>query len=222
MTPQNEVELGTGENRFFYKPQSIDLEINWVIQGLRKHKRILQLFVSLREEVENNILLGNYIAAESLLDNSLRTIGYTVWHYEMKLTIAGIQDNLSKGINIISGFNSKHQNLKRGFVPIVLSKLFSRSQRSVAPYEYDSELYSRYKKNRTEFQTDRYSYFLFRLNYYQNYDIEDLSVTLIMESLNSVIDRYILMSYVLRSYLIKNYDKKEIVSHFASNLYRII
>lgn len=221
MTPKNEVELGTGQNRFFYKPQSIDLEINWVIQGLRKYKKILKLFISLREEVENNILLGNYSAAESLLDNSLRTIGYTVWYYEMKLTIAGLQDDLSKGINIISGFNSKHQKLKRGFVPIVLSKLFSRSQRSVAPYEYDSELYSRYKKNRTEFQTDRYSYYLFRLNYYQNYNIEDLSVTLIMESLNSVIDRYILMSYVLRSYLIKYYDKKEIVSHFASNLYRM-
>ena len=221
MTPKNEEELGTGENRFFYKPQSIDLEINWVIQGLRKYKKILQLFVSLREEVENNVLLGNYSTAESLLDNSLETIGYTVWYYEMKLTIAGLQDDLSKGINIISRFNSKHQNLKRGFVPIVLSKLFSRSQRSVPPYEYDTELYSRYKKNRTEFQTDRYSYYLFRLNYYQNYNIEDLSVTMIMESLNSVIDRYILMSYVLRSYIIKNYEDKENVSHFAYNLYRM-
>ena len=125
----------------------------------------MQLFVSLREEVEKNILLGNYSTAEALLDNSLQTIGYTVWYYEMKLTIAGLQDDLTKGINIISGFNSKHQKLKRGIVPIVLSKIFSRSQRSVPPYEYDTELYSRYKKNRTEFQTDRYSYYLFRLNY---------------------------------------------------------
>lgn len=68
------------------------------------------------------------------------------------------------------------------------------------------------KKNRTEFQNDRYNYYLFRLNYYQNYDIDDLSVTLMMESLNSVVDRYVLMNYVFRSYIIKSDESKEIVS----------
>ena len=42
-----------------------------------------------------------------------------------------------------------------------------------------------------------------------------------MESLNSVVDRYILMNYVLKSYVIKNAANKELVSNYASSLYHI-
>lgn len=212
-------DLGTGWNRYFFKPKSLDVEINWVLQCLKKHRSILRQFVSLRDKVEKCILLGDYSQAELLLEGSLNSIGYTVWYYEMRLTIAGLQDDLSKSIGIVSNFNTIHKDLKRGFVPIVLSKIFSRSQRSVTPYEYDADLYSRYKKNRTEFQNDRYNYYLFRLNYYQNYNIDDLSVTLMMESLNSVVDRYVLMNYVLRSYIIKDNESKERVSSYATSLY---
>lgn len=219
--PKQIEDLGTGWNRYFYKPQSINIEINWVLQCLKKHKNILSQFVSIREQVERNILLGEYSQAELLLQESLNKIGYTVWYYEMRLTIAGLQDNLSKSIGIVSKFNTIHKELKRGIVPIVLSNILSRSLHSVPAYEYDTDLYSRYKKNRTEFQNDRYNYYLFRLNYYQNYDIDDLSVTLMMESLNSVVDRYILMNYVLKSYIIKDIENKNVVSNFAMQLYNI-
>ena len=172
MLPKKIEDLGTGMNRYFFKPQSLDIEINWVLQCFKKHKGILRQFVSLRDKVETNILLGDYSQAELLLEQSLESIGYTVWYYEMRLTIAGLQNNLSKSIEIVSNFNTIHRNLKCGFVPIILSSIFSRSQRTVAPYEYDADLYSRYKKNRTEFQNDRYNYYLFRLNYYQNYNID--------------------------------------------------
>ena len=221
MIPKRVVELGTGWNRYFYKPQSLDIEINWVLQCLKKHTQTLRQFVLLRDNVERFILIGEYSKAELLLEESLKSIGYTVWYYEMRLTIAGLQNNLSKGIEIVSEFNTIHKDLNRGFVPIVLSYFFSRSQRTIPSYEYDTQLYSRYKKNKTEFQNDRYNYYLFRLNYYQNYRIDDLSVTLIMESLNSVVDRYILMNYVLKSYLIKDADSKETVCNFAKILYRI-
>lgn len=221
MIPKHVEDLGTGWNRFFYKPQSVDVEINWVLQCLKKHESTLRKFVLLRDKVEKYILIGEYLNAEEVLEESLKTIGYTVWYYEMKLTIAGLQDNLSKSIEIVSNFNTIHKDIKRGIVPILLSNILSRSQRSVPSYEYDTELYSRYKKNRTEFQNDRYNYYLFRLNYYQNYNIDDLSVTLMMESLNSVVDRYILMNYVLRSYIIKDIKSRETISDFASILYSI-
>lgn len=221
MIPKRIEELGTGWNRYFFKPQSVDIEINWVLQCLKKHENILRQFVLLRDNIEKHILLGEYSQAELLLEESLKSLGYTVWYYEMRLTIAGLQDDLSKAIGIVSNFNTIHKDLKRGIVPIVLSNLLSRSQRSVPSYGYDTELYSRYKKNRTEFQNDRYNYYLFRLNYYQNYNVDDLSVTLMMESLNSVIDRYVLMNYVLRSYFIKDVKNKDAVNGFATMLYHI-
>lgn len=219
--PKRIEELGTGWNRYFYKPQSVEVEINWTIQCFKKYKHILIQFVSLRDKIEKSILLGEFSQAELLLEESLKSIGYTVWYYEMRLTIAGLQNDLSKAIGIVSKFNAIHKEVKRGIVPIILSNILSRSQRSVSSYEYDTELYSRYKKNRTEFQNDRYNYYLFRLNYYQNYNIDDLSVALMMESLNSVIDRYILMNYILRSYIIKDVKNKDIVNNFATVLYNI-
>ncbi len=221
MVPERIEELGTGWNRYFYKPQSVEVEINWALQSFKKHKNILRRFVSLRDKIEKDILLGEYSQAELLLEESVKSIGYTVWYYEMRLTIAGLQNDLSKAIGIVSNFNTIHRDLKRGIVPIILSNILSRSQRSVPSYEYDTELYSRYKKNRTEFQNDRYNYYLFRLNYYQNYNIDDLSVALMMESLNSVIDRYILMNHILRSYIIKDIKNKEVVNNFALALYSI-
>lgn len=221
MVPKRLEDLGTGWNRYFYKPKSIDIEINWMLQCFKKHKNILIQFVYLRDEVEKNILLGEYSQAELLLEESLKNVGYSVWYYEMRLIIAGLQNDLPKSIRIVSECNETYRKLKRGFVPLVLSSILSRSQRTVPPYEYDVELYSRYKKNRTEFQNDRYNYYLFRLNYYQNYDIDDISITLIMESMNSVIDRYVLMCYVLRSYMIKEGKNKKNISNFAASLYRI-
>ena len=221
MIPKKIEDLGTGWNRYFFKPQSVDIEINWVLQCLKKHNKMLKQYVYLRDKVETYILLGNYSQAELLLEESINTIGYTVWYFEMRLTIAGLQDDLSKSIEIVSNFNSIHKELKRGFVPILLSKIFSRSQRTIPPYEYDTELYSLYKKNRTEFQNDRNKYYLFRLNYYQNYNIDNLSVAVMMESLNSIVDRYILMNYVLKSYIINNKKNKEIVSNYATTLYNI-
>ena len=120
--PKKIEDLGTGWNHYLYKPKSVDIEINWVLQCLKKHKGILRQFVPLRDKVEKSILLGDYSQAELLLEESLNSIGYTVWYYEMRLTIAGLQDDLSKCIGIVSNFNTIHKDLKRGFVPIVFDK----------------------------------------------------------------------------------------------------
>ena len=219
--PKTIEELGVGGNCYFFKPESLDHEIDWVLHELKSHKEQLSHFVQIRNEVERCILIGDYVTAENALNNSLKQIGYSVWYYEMKLTIAGYQDNLEKCIRIVSDVNQSKKEDKIGFVTAILSSLFNRSQRKIAAYEYDSALYSRYKKNRTEFQNDRYNYYLFRLNYYQHFDIDDLSVTLIMEGLNSIIDRYILLLHVLRSYYIKEPQKKVVVINFAKRLYKI-
>ena len=106
MLPKRIEDLGTGMNRYFFKPQSLDIEINWVLQCFKKHKGILRQFISLRDKVEKYIIHGDYSQAELLLEQSLESIGYTVWYYEMRLTIAGLQNDLSKSIGIVSNFGS--------------------------------------------------------------------------------------------------------------------
>lgn len=213
--------LGNGANCYFFKPISLDYEIGWVMTGLRRYKKQLQEFVQLRDAVERHILLGEYAEAHTLLDESLKKIGYTVWYYEMKLVIYGYQDNLNAVLTTLSNVNKEKKNDKVGIVSELLNCLANRSIRNSSAIEYDINLVSRYKRNRNDFQNDRYNYFLFRLNYYQHYDIDDLSVTLIMESLNSAIDRYNLLLYVLRSYLIKEPEHLSSILRFAGKLYRM-
>lgn len=213
--------LGNGDNSFFFKPESLDNEINWVITGLRRYAAQLTDYVKMRSEVERHIMLGNYDDALAILDASLKKIGHTVWYYEMRLLIYGYQENLDKCCMLLTTVNQEKKKDKVGFISELLTFLCNRSLGNFSPFEYDSLLYSRYKKNRTEFQNDRYNYFLFRLNYYQHYDIDDLSVTLIMESLNSAVDRYTLLLYVLRSYMIQETASASVIVRFARRLYRL-
>lgn len=219
--PKDIRELGSGSNCYLFKPESLDNEINWLLLSLRKYKTELQNFVKTRQDVERAILLGQYDDASRMLEKIVKEIGHSVWYYEMKCVIYGAQDRFERIYELATFINKEKKDQKNGFVPYLISDLGNRSMHDVSAYEYDSSLYSRYKGARTEFQSDRYNYFLFRLNYYQHYDITSLSEVLIMESLNSIADRYSILLYVLRSYLIQQPDKVSLIHRYALKMFAI-
>ncbi len=216
--PETIEELGTGKNCYFFKPVSVENEINWAIQCLKPYKNLIAAYIQVRDEVEALILKGEFEAADRLLDLSINDFGHSVWYYEMKLTIAGYQEKIDRALELLTEVNTKKKNDTVGFVRSLLYTIFNRSQKKVSALEFDSVLYSKYKRNRTDFQNDRFNYFLFRLNYYQHYDIEDLSVIMIMENLNSFIDRYNTLIFLLRSYSLSN---QYVSSKFGLKLYGI-
>lgn len=219
--PQTVQELGEGENKWLYEPTPLDNEIKWALYGLQQYSKELRDFIGVRDQVERNILLGNFYEAENLLELSVRKFGYSVWYYEMKMTIAGFHDDLKKLFSIISNVNQAKHEQKGGIVQLILSDLLNRSQHSMNPLEYDNFTYARYKSTRTDLQSDSYSYFLFRLNYYQHSDVEGMASMLPIENLNSAIDRYSLMLYVLRSYYANDEKGHQKVIHYAKQLYKI-
>ena len=219
--PKNIRQLGSGNNCYLFKPESIDNEINWLLLSLRKYKTELLYFVKSRQEVERAILLGQYDVANRMLEDTIKHIGHSIWYYEMKCVIYGAQDRFERIYELATYINKEKKDQKNGFVPYIISDLGNRSMHDVSAYEYDSSLYSRYKGARTEFQSDRYNYFLFRLNYYQHYDITSLSEVLIMESLNSISDRYCILLYILRSYLILQPNKASLIHRYAQKMFAI-
>jgi len=219
--PRTIAELGNGDNSYFFLPKSLDEEIRWVIAGLRPLRQQLRQFIMLRDEVEGHILLGNKHEAQQLLDASLKEFGYSIWYYEMRLTLAGSTGDYATMLTLIDEVNQANQGKRIGIVPQLMYYLYKRSTHNLSPYEYDNALYSRYKSTRTLFQNDRYSYFLFRLNYYQYYNLDCLSAALIMESVNSSIDRYILLLHVLRSYYIQQPEQRQSVQDFVRQLYNL-
>lgn len=217
--PDKMADLGNGDNSLFFEPESLEREVSWVVMGLRPFREKLVKFIALRDEVERHILLGNYNDANQLLEESIKQFGYSIWYYEMRLTIYGCQDRIEDSFSLLTSVNEAYKEANRkDIVPIILQDLCNRSI-SRSPLQYDNLLVSHFKRNRTN--GNRFDYYLFRLNYYQYYDLDNLSEMIEMDHMNSAIDRYVILLYVLRSWYINKEKQRKKVLHFAKQLYYI-
>lgn len=219
LCPSEVADLGNGDNSYFFEPESLEREFSWVLMGLRRYKKQLRSFVCLRDQVERHIMLGNYQDAYQLLQDSIKQFGYSVWYYEMRLTIAGYQDRIEDSFSLLTTVNEAFKKADRmDIVPIILQDLCNRSI-SRSPLQFDNLLLSHFKRNRTD--GNRFDYFLFRLNYYQYYNLENLSEMIEMDHMNSALDRYTTLLYVLRSWYINKEKQRDKVLHYAKQLYNI-
>lgn len=222
--PMGEAELGNGDNCYFFKPESLEREISWTILGLRRYKKQLSEFVSLRDHVERHILLGNYYEAKELLEECANRFGYSVWYYEMRLTISGYQGRFDECYALLTKVNEAYNKADRHhIVPILVQNLGNRSL-SKTPLRYDNMLVSHFKRNQE--QGSRLDYYLFRLNYYQYHDMDCLSEVVEMEHIHSAIDRYTMLLYVLRSCYSSQQEEiraecQSLALRFARQLYQI-
>lgn len=217
--PKEMIELGNGDNCFFFKPESLEREISWTIFGLKPLKDQLIEYIALRDQVERLILLGDYSAANELLEHCIKQFGYSVWYYEMRLTIAGAQQDIEDAISLLSDVNEAYQKGNAlGIVPILLQNLYNRSF-SNTPLRFDNLVMSTFKRNRDH--SNRLDYYLFRLNYYQYTNLSNLSEVVEMEHIQSAIDRYNVLLYVLRTCYINQEDKRKSVLNYAKQLYGI-
>ncbi|MCR5818866.1 MAG: hypothetical protein K6F89_07210 [Prevotella sp.] len=217
--PKEVKQLGNGDNSFFFKPQSLEREFNWTILGLRPYKKLLAEFVALRDSVERHILLGNYDDAKALLEESVRKFGYSVWYYEMRLTIAGYQDKVAECYALYTQVNEAYKEVKGlGIVSILVQNLGNRSL-SKTPMHYDNVLVTHFKRNQDP--GSRLDYYLFRLNYYQYYNLDCLAEVVEMEHIQSAIDRYTILLYVLRSFYAAKPEQRPQALRFAHQLYKL-
>lgn len=217
--PKEIAALGNGENSYYFKPESLEHEASWSVFGLRRYRKQIRDFVILRDQVEKHILLGNYEAAGQFLEQSVKQFGYSVWYYEMRLTISGIQGRVDECYNMCSQVNEEYKKAARlHIVPILIQNLGNRSL-SKTPLRYDNIVVSTFKRNQDK--GSRLDYYLFRLNYYQYYNLDCLAEVVEMEDIQSAIDRYTMLLYVFRSCYITKPDQRGMLLKLAQQLYRI-
>lgn len=216
--PKSIEELGDG-NGYFFKPESLINEINWIYIQISKNKHKLQLYVIKRNAIERLILLAKYDEAMTLLEESVKELGYSIWYFETKMLIYSYSGKEESIYRMISEINEKKKNTKTGFVPFLLHYLFKRCSKTCSAFNYDAELASKFKMNRNDFQKERFNYYLFRLNFYKHCDIKDLSATLIMEATNSLIDRYNLLAFILKESFSSTVETRQIFANIAARIY---
>lgn len=220
MSPKEISQLGNGENCYFFEPKSLEREVSWSIMGLKPFAAKLREFVTLRDQVERHILLGNYPDAKTLLEQSIKSFGYSVWYYEMRLIIAGCQRNIEEGIALLTNVNEIYNKKEDvlGIVPILLQNLYNRSFTNT-PLRYDNMVVSTFKRNRDK--SNRFDYYLFRLNYYQYDDLSNLSEVVNIEQFHAAIDRYTMLLYVLRSCYVHQPEKRKAVQRYVQQIYAL-
>ena len=219
MVPMNINELGK-ERQYFYKPSSLKNEINWIILGIKKNVDVVQKFIQYKIKFEHQVLLGEYEKALETLDNSEKEIGVSIWLYESKFIVYEMMGAQDKAIYLISHINESKQKNDNGYVTQLLYYLWNRAKKDLSAIKYDEDLFNKFRRNRTDFQTDSYNYHLFRLNFYVHYDIEDTAIPLVMEATNSIVDRYLVLIQVLQSNFVKGENIKDILSR-SKYLYKL-
>lgn len=214
-------ELGEG-NSFFFKSEDILCDFEWLYLQVSKYKAEISDYVTIRDSIEKSILLGTYNDALDKLEIIHKKYGVSVWYYEMKLLIYSYSDKEDKSLELLTEINLVKKNAKHGFVTFLLSYLYKRCSKDYSAFAYDSELENKFKLNRTEFQKDRYSYYLFRLNFYKSYKTQDMSPVLIMEATNSLIDRYNIFLNLVKAYFTNSKDEqsRRLASAISTKFYR--
>ena len=219
--PKTVSELGEG-NSYFFKSENILSDFDWLYIQISKNSSALSEFVNLRTQIEKDILLGHYDIALMTLDRIKSRLGLSIWYYEMKLLIYSYSNKEKESLELLTSINKEKENSKHGFVTFLLSYLYKRCSKTYSAFAFDSELENKFRLNRTEFQKDRYSYYLFRLNFYKSHQIQDFSPILIMEATNSLIDRYNIFINLIKTLFANSQtdEEKKIYSSYAVKFYR--
>lgn len=196
--PMTEQDLGFCPSAF-YRPESLFNEIRWITFQVLRSKNLIKKYIYYRDSIERSILLGNYADTLNSLEECRQQIGYSIWYYEMKLLVYGFMDDSEQMLKLISDVNKIHKEEKRGYVTLLLHFLHKRSMKKLSALDFDMELSAIFKRNSKTYLKDRDNYFLFRLNFYNNYSMAELPSMLLFESPNSLVDRYRLLVLIIKS-----------------------
>ena len=220
MFPRSYGELGVC-NPYFIKPESIENEIGWVIHQIRKYEKAIQQFSTTRESVEKKVLLGYYHDALVEIQQFQNENGVSIWCIEMTLVIFYLQDKTKKVLDFITDVNNNQKKNKTGFVPYLSYMLYKRSNPKLSAYDFDTELASFSKRNRGAFLTDRYNFFEFKLNYYNNIENGNFLSVLLMDSTNALIDRYDSLVKIIIALFVSGKSDRRGLSLVAKKIYQI-
>ncbi|KGO85900.1 hypothetical protein Q765_13790 [Flavobacterium rivuli WB 3.3-2 = DSM 21788] len=212
--PQLLEDLGKGE--MLFKPLSLENEFKWTFISIRKFSKKISLFLVLKNNFENYFLLGDYMSAEKTLETILVETGYSIWYIEAKFLLLEYQNKSEEQKQFLSKINETNKNL---FVGTLAHFLSFRTERNLSAYKYDYDIKSLFNLKRNDEEYDVRNYYSFRLNYFENFNIDNFSTIVVFENCNSLIDRYLTTRDIIKVLFLKK-EWNQFASAKALYLYR--
>lgn len=196
----------------FVRPKSLNSEILWFCSYFNHYKEIIRWFLIQKESFEKKLLLGLFSECFAILSNVKEKIGVSLWYYESMFLLYEYWDKRKEGILLMSNCLDSTCNKDVNHLQALVYRLHQRATINISPYKFDEDLDSLYKQNKTLLHEDYYKYVLFRLNFFNNIDQQELSFNLMFESLSALIDRYLMVINTLKSAAVTNCLDKDLQS----------
>lgn len=184
-----------GKSDVLFKPESIENEIKWLLLSIKKYSSELSLFLILKQEFENNFLLGNYEKAKSNLDVILKSTGYSLWYLEAKFLLLEYLNESEEQKIFLSEI---YETNKNGLIGTLAHFLSQRTERNLSAYKFDYDISNLFKLNKNKDENEGRERYRYRLNFFENYNLADYSYIVLFENKNSIVDRYLILISVLK------------------------
>jgi hypothetical protein len=204
--PRSITELGDSKVLYGDKSDAFEKEVNWALLVIRKYNEKIQFFIDKKEEYEKALIVGDYIKANSYLDEIERDVCFSLWGIEQRFILIEIEKGLKENTKYLNDINEQN---KKWFIKR-FSHFFSlKAEKELSVNQYNislARLLFRYLES--ENQVDL-NYYNFKLNFLE-IDQQDLYPDfLAIEGFHSIIDKYISLIRILQLAVLENdKDKK--------------
>ncbi len=204
LIPKQISDLGKSEK--FYKPLTIEGEINWLQLSIKKEKEKIKYFLLQKKKFEGYFLVSDFFNAEKILDDVLDKTGVSLWYIEARFLLLEYQNEPEKQKLFLSEINEKN---KEGAISTLVNFLSQRTEKNLSAFKYDNDISNLFKvkSDSSDGEKATKELYKFRLNFFESYDLDDYKYILLFENENSIIDRYLTLVKVLKIKYLKGKDR---------------
>jgi|GEM_PF-1267073 len=170
---------------------NLEGELAWFVNSLSKFKNEINKFISFEQEFQKESLLGNYGAAKQILEKVNAEICYSFWAIENKFSVhqklGGTESNWSF-------LNEINKEIKTPYSLFFINYYSIKSESEVSILQY-KRLMEQILNLRA---VNSYSeYAVFKVGYFYVKEYKDFANFIYIESLSSIIDKYIFLVEIL-------------------------
>lgn len=202
-----------GGSGFVSESNFIEDELNWFFLSLRKYEDEVSNFINLKNEFDNNLLLGNYDKALIILNKIDEEVCISLWGIENRLLLGEMIDGLEENKLFLSKVNALK---KSGAIVSLADFLSKRAEKDLSANRFKNEISNSLNRVKGNYRDETIDYYLFKINYHELKRSDNLCSINSIEFQNSIIDRYLTFLRLLQNYILNDDidigdDKKEML-----------
>lgn len=207
----NEYERLCKGRIFSYRPQEIERELNWYVAIINCFSEKINDFLVMREQFENNFILGEYSKADKLINNIDKKICASIWGLDNRFVLYEYMGGLEKNKEWLAQISSIECDSWVG----IYADLFSfKAEKGVNNRQY----LHRIDRLFTGVQDGIKSYFEEKLYPVYTWDVNNIYDLLYYNECSSIIDIYLIFVEVCAAIA----SNEKIDDHLKAIVYRSI